>query len=141
MPELREIFRCNRPGIGVCLTKTAVEYSKLQSQVINGLMKAFDVKDSLDLVPHMLFFEKKFNKPRKNNYVNIVWLYGSLMLQQLFKFNHTYKISKSLLSLSNNDLIRVCHDCSGSHVIDSFLQSTNVELKHKSEFVERLVAV
>lgn len=110
----------------------------MQSQVINGLIKAFEVKDSIDLVPQMLFFEKKFHKPRKNeHYINLVWLYGSLMLQQLFKFNHTYKISKSLLSMTNNDLLRVCHDCSGSHVIDSFLQSSNVELKHKSEFVER----
>ena len=86
-------------------------------------MKAFHCFEpkerQIHLVPLMLFPESS-NKYRKE-----IWLHGSLMLQYIFGYEETYKISKSLISLEPRELSQVCNDKSGSHVIDSFLQSCN----------------
>ena len=60
------------------------------------------------------------------------------MLQYIFGYEETYKISKSLISLEPRELSQVCNDKSGSHVIDSFLQSCNVPSKHKAAFVDKM---
>jgi len=100
-------------------------------------MKAFHCLDpkerQIHLVPMMLFPE-----PPSSKYHEEIWLHGSLMLQYIFGYEETYKISKSLLSLEPRELSQVCNDKSGSHVIDSFLQSTNVSSKHKSAFVDKM---
>ena len=90
----------------------------------------------------MLFIESKGDKFNKFNNSRIqIWLHGSLMLQYMMTFDDPYKVSKSLLSLSTEDVIKIAKDRSGSHVIDAFLHGENVSIKHKSELVERLVKI
>ncbi|KAI7687000.1 hypothetical protein SSS_07911 [Sarcoptes scabiei] len=141
-PCLEEVFKCNRPAIGVCLAKACRYHQTLQNEFVTAICKAFDCDSSknkqIDVVSKILFFEHQFQKPtrnRENNYS--IWLYGSLMLQHMFYYAKTYKISKSLLALQPYNLIKICIDRSGSHLIESFLNSSTVELKYKSEFVER----
>lgn len=147
-PDLKELFQIGRSGIGVCLAKNCHDQPKMQTPLVTAMMKAFDSyepKDKqLNVVPQMLFYEPSPNSDRRDshsrrNFANQIWLYGSLMLQHMFTYKDPYKLSKSLLSMSIDNLMRTCQDRSGSHVIDSFLQSPDVELKHKSELVERFV--
>ncbi|XP_075585779.1 LOW QUALITY PROTEIN: uncharacterized protein LOC124495280 [Dermatophagoides farinae] len=147
-PDLKELFQIGRSGIGVCLAKNCHDQPKMQTPLVTAMMKAFDSyepKDKqLNVVPQMLFYEPSPNSDRRDshsrrNFANQIWLYGSLMLQHMFTYKDPYKLSKSLLSMSIDNLMRTCQDRSGSHVIDSFLQSPDVELKHKSELVERLL--
>lgn len=99
-------------------------------------MKAYNCYEpkekQLDLVPSMLFADLK---PRNSKF--FIWLQGSLILQCMFTYLDPYKVSKSFLSLSTDDIVRICKDRSGSRAIDSFFQSEKVSTKHKSELVER----
>ncbi|KAI2808765.1 Nucleolar protein 9 [Blomia tropicalis] len=142
LPALGEMFKHNRAGIGVCLAKACQGFKKSQHDLINALLKAFDCYEpkekQLDLVPSMLFIEMKDRFSHGVPKIQI-WLHGSLMLQYMMAYSDPYKVSKSLLSLSTDDIIRIAKDRSGSHVIDAFLHSDNIALKYKSEIVERFL--
>jgi nucleolar protein 9 len=60
------------------------------------------------------------------------------MLQYIFGFEDPYKVTKSLLSLEPKEIVSIANDKSGSHVIDTFLQSQTVAPKHKQQLIERL---
>ncbi|RWS29127.1 nucleolar protein 9-like protein [Leptotrombidium deliense] len=137
LPHLESIFSYNRPGIGVCLAKACQKFASLQQDFIGALMRAFHCHDPKDrqihLVPLMLFGENTGKYPKSE-----VWLHGSLMLQYIFGYEDPYKVTKSLLSLEPKELVFICNDKSGSHVIDSFLQSQTVAPKHKQHFLEKM---
>lgn len=93
----------------------------------------------IHLVPLMLFGDTTVKQSYGHGYVRSeIWLHGSLMLQYIFGFEDPYRVTKSLLSLEQKELLGICNDKSGSHVIDSFLQSNTVAPKHKSYMVEKL---
>ncbi|CAG2107559.1 unnamed protein product [Medioppia subpectinata] len=151
-PSLDSIFRHNRPGIGVCLSKACQKFPPSQHDFIHALMKSFhcfEPKDrQIQLVPLMLFGDQEPSNGRTggreqpygaygNNKVDI-WLHGSLMLQYIFGFDDPYKVTKSLLSLEPKEVVSIANDKSGSHVIETFLHSQTVAPKHKQQLIEHL---
>lgn len=122
-------------------------------------MKAYDCYEpkgkQLDLIPSLLFVEVpvnmnnggRFGPGNGSNYSSgsgggggskiQIWLHGSLMLQYMLAFDDPHKVTKSLLSLSTDEIVKIAMDRSGSHVIDSFIHGDSVPLKHKSDLVER----
>lgn len=145
LPEMDSILSFNRPGIGVCLAKACIRFPNAQDKFINALMDAYHINDRerrdkrLHLVPLMLFTDPVRHEARNDRREADVWLHGSLMLQYIFRFKNTYEISKSFLLLERNELLRVATDKSGSHVVDSFLQSETVPNVSKDEFVHKLL--
>lgn len=146
LPEMDSILSFNRPGIGVCLAKACIRFPNAQEKFINALMDAYHINDRekrdkrLHLVPLMLFTDPVRHDPMRHDRREVdVWLHGSLMLQYIFRFKNTYEVSKSFLLLERNELLRVATDKSGSHVVDSFLQSETVPNVSKDEFVHKLL--
>lgn len=140
-PKLDAIFSFNRPGIGVCLAKACIKFPNAQEKFIDALMDAYYITEENrrkgTLVPFMLFTDPA--KPKTHDKSNSVWLHGSLMLQYIFRYKNTYEISKSFLVLDRNESITVATDKSGSHVVESFLQSETVPVVSKNEFVYKLM--
>lgn len=136
-PKLAEIFSFNRPGIGVCLAKANTRFPAAQEKFISALMDAYYLTGSKKqyLVPLMLFTDPSKGKDRSRD----VWLHGSLMLQYIFRYRNTYEVSKSFLVLDREESIVVATDKSGSHVVESFLQSETVPTVSKNEFVHKLM--
>lgn len=137
-PKLDEIFSLNRPGIGVCLAKACTKFPAAQEKFIDALMSAYyvtDPKKKQFLVPLMLFTDPAKGKEKGHD----VWLHGSLMLQYIFRYKNTYDVSKSFLVLDRDESITVATDKSGSHVVESFLQSETVPTVSKNEFVHKLM--
>lgn len=137
-PKLDEIFSVNRPGIGVCLAKACIKFPACQEKFIDALMTAYyltDPKKKPHLVPLMLFTNLTKGKERGKD----VWLHGSLMLQYIFRYKNTYDVSKSFLVLNSDESFTVATDKSGSHVVESFLQSETVPVVSKNEFVNKLM--
>lgn len=137
-PKLDQIFSINRPGIGVCLAKACIKFPPCQEKFIDALMNAYyltEPKKKLHLVPLMLFTNLTKGKEKGKE----VWLHGSLMLQYIFRYKNTYEVSKSFLVLDPEESFTVATDKSGSHVIESFLQSETVPVVSKNEFVNKLM--
>lgn len=136
-PKLAEIFSYNRPGIGVCLAKASTKFPSAQEKFIDALMSAYYLSGPKKqyLVPLMLFTDPSKGKDRSRD----VWLHGSLMLQYIFRYRNTYDVSKSFLVLDRDESIAVATDKSGSHVVESFLQSETVPVASKTEFVHKLL--
>lgn len=137
-PKLADIFSFNRPGIGVCLAKACIKFPSSQEKLIDALMQAYyltEPKRKQYLVPLMLFTDPSKGKDRGTD----VWLHGSLMLQYIFRYKNTYEVSKSFLVLDRDESITVATDKSGSHVVESFLQSETVPTVSKNEFVHKLM--
>lgn len=65
-------------------------------------------------------------------------LHGSLLLQALLKFQEVKAVSRSVLKMSAKELVRVCCDPHGSHVITAFLTSSTVAGKKKEKLVAKL---
>lgn len=136
--KLYEIFSFNRPGIGVCLAKACIKFPPAQERFIEALMSAYnldDVKKKRFLVPLMLFTDQTKGPKQGTD----VWLHGSLMLQYIFRYKNTYDVSTSFLVLDKNESLKVATDKSGSHVVESFLQSETVPTALKNEFVDKLM--
>lgn len=139
-PKLDQIFSVNRPGIGVCLAKACIKFPSAQEKFADALMSAYYLTEPSKkklLVPLMLFSDLAKNKERSGN--KDVWLHGSLMLQYIFRYKNTYDVSKSFLMLDTDESITVATDKSGSHVVESFLQSETVPVVSKNEFVHKLM--
>lgn len=137
-PKLDEIFSVNRPGIGVCLAKACIRFPATQEKFVDALMSAYyltEPRKKQYLVPLMLFTDPAKGKERGTD----VWLHGSLMLQYIFRYKNTYDVSKSFLVLDRDESITVATDKSGSHVVESFLQSETVPTVSKNEFVHKLM--
>lgn len=137
-PKLDQIFSVNRPGIGVCLAKACIKFPAAQEKFIDALMNAYyltETRKKLHLVPLMLFTNLTKGKEKGNE----VWLHGSLMLQYIFRYKNTYDVSKSFLVLDSEESFTVATDKSGSHVVESFLQSETVPVASKNEFVHKLM--
>lgn len=137
-PKLDQIFSVNRPGIGVCLAKACIKFPTAQEKFIDALMNAYYLTDSrkkLHLVSLMLFTNLTKGKEKGHE----VWLHGSLMLQYIFRYKNTYDVSKSFLILDPEESFTVATDKSGSHVVESFLQSETVPAASKNEFVHKLM--
>jgi len=137
-PKLADIFSFNRPGIGVCLAKACIKYPSAQEKLIDALMSAYyltEPRKKQYLVPLMLFTDPAKGKEKGSE----VWLHGSLMLQYIFRYKNTYDVSKSFLVLDREESITVATDKSGSHVVESFLQSETVPTASKNEFVNKLM--
>lgn len=139
-PKLDQIFSVNRPGIGVCLAKACIKFPAAQEKFIEALMNAyflFETRKKLHLVPLMLFTNLTKGKEKEKG--KEVWLHGSLMLQYIFRYKNTYDVSKSFLVLDPEESFTVATDKSGSHVVESFLQSETVPVGSKNEFVHKLM--
>ena len=65
--------------------------------------------------------------------------HGSLVLQQLLQFKKPVVVVDSLLLLSAAELLFLCCDKSGSHVIDIFFQSDTVKDSRRAAFIKKLV--
>lgn len=138
-PQLGVIFSFNRPGIGVCLAKACIKFPSAQEKFVDALMAAYNCTEPKKkhlLVPLMLFTDPVKRDREKGT---DVWLHGSLMLQYIFRYKNTYDVSKSFLVLDKDDAIAVATDKSGSHVVESFLQSETVPNVSKNEFVHKLM--
>lgn len=137
-PKLDVIFSLNRPGIGVCLAKACIKFPAAQEKFVEALMSAYylaEPRRKQYLVPLMLFTDPAKRGEKSTD----VWLHGSLMLQYIFRYKNTYDVSKSFLVLDRDESITVATDKSGSHVVESFLQSETVPNVSKNEFVHKLM--
>lgn len=137
-PKLDQIFSVNRPGIGVCLAKACIKFPAAQEKFVDALMSAYyltEPRKKQYLVPLMLFTDPSKGKEKSMD----VWLHGSLMLQYIFRYKNTYDVSKSFLVLDRDESMKVATDKSGSHVVESFLQSETVPTVSKNEFVHKLM--
>lgn len=99
----------------------------------------FEPKErQIQLVPLMLFSEQS-QKQLSHGFGKVdIWLHGSLMLQYIYGFEDPYKVTKSLLLLEPKEIVSIANDKSGSHVIETFLQSQTVAPKHKAQLIDRL---
>ncbi|XP_077982443.1 nucleolar protein 9-like [Glandiceps talaboti] len=73
----------------------------------------------------------------KNVELQDVNLQGSLLLQQLLKFNNCQKIVNSFLNLTEGELFTLACNQSGSHIVEAFFKSNSVGEKNKDEILEK----
>ena len=59
-------------------------------------------------------------------------VHGSLILQVLLKFQDTKLVTRSLLKMTADDIMRVSCDSCGSHAITMFMTSSTVSSKKKN---------
>ena len=67
-----------------------------------------------------------------------VSLHGSLILQALLKFRDTKLVTRSLLKMTADDIMRVSCDSCGSHVITTLMTSSAVSSKKKMKLTDML---
>lgn len=71
-------------------------------------------------------------------FVSTVHIHGSLILQELLKFNKPIKVVNSLLAMEPASLRGLLSDPKGSHVTDVFMTSTTIGEKSREGLVKSL---
>ena len=150
--DLEEVLFVEHTGLVVKLVEAAVACPDIQHGVFTSLMQAFHteahLKDSAPVLLALLTYElfHKDDSTETDDNVGGVrkephacTLHGSLLLQALLKFQDTRSVVRSLLAQSEEELVRVSCDSSGSHVLTSFLNSHTVPTKKKEKMAKKLV--
>ncbi|KAL2912010.1 Nucleolar protein 9 [Polyrhizophydium stewartii] len=139
-PEFEQMLFRNRTGIIVKAVEAAVRFPSLQHRVVKSLLKAFHVdKDAekqnqiVTLVLHMTDHEKF------QMFVRSINVQGSLMLQHIFKFTpEAAKVfTKSMLAVSDEDLLKWAVDPRASHAIEDLIKSPSASSKAKRKLIRR----
>ncbi len=79
-----------------------------------------------------------FEEQRDSSSLPSVSLHGSLLLQEVLRFNKPIKAVSSLLALGARDLRLLLSDPCGSRVADAFMDSPHVGEKSREALVKAL---
>lgn len=90
------------------------------------------VPTGIRLVP----FEKLDSLKDQHYFVN---LHGSVIIQIMLEFNKPIQIVNSILNMEPNELKKLFSDPKGSHILDTFMQSTSVGEKSREKLIYRMM--
>ncbi|XKL60055.1 hypothetical protein PGB90_001071 [Kerria lacca] len=138
--SFKPILEHGHSGVILQLCDRCLHHKTQQSVFMQLWMKYLDCnepKDSQILVSPLTVFMK-----RKSEYefceTNSVQLHGSLLIQNMLKFNKPIKVINSLLEIKGNTLINIFCDPKGSHIADAFFESEFVGEKSKEKLFKVL---
>jgi hypothetical protein len=141
---LEDILYLGHTGVVVKLVEAAVACPEVQSDILAAIFKAFHASDHLSscaplilaLLTYEVFYDEEGEGAAKPHPFT---LHGSLLLQSLLKFEDVKAVSRSILKLRSEELVRLSCDAQASHVISTFLSSVTVSIKRKEKLITRLL--
>ncbi|GFN95952.1 nucleolar protein 9-like [Plakobranchus ocellatus] len=153
-PYLEDILAVNHIGIVTKLAEACRRTNTGQEDFLKALMGAFHCLEPEDrqkkvapllasLQTYEVFFNpgqnqaetKEGEKPASSMpLLKAVNIHGSLMLQQLLQFQRTQQVASSLVGLTTPELVSLCCDRCGSHIVDI----RTVLEKNKVAFLKKL---
>ena len=148
MSSLEEILFVGHTGVVVKLAEAAVACPDVQPDLLEGISKAFHVqshpKSMAPVILAMLTYEVFHSHEEEGGGADEgpkphpTTLHGSLLLQALLKFRDAKAVSRSVLKMSTEELVRLSCDPQGSHVITTFISSETVPVKKKERLMRKL---
>ncbi|BFZ19483.1 hypothetical protein BsWGS_22521 [Bradybaena similaris] len=150
---LEDILAVNHVGIVTKLAQACRNTQTGQEDLIQGLLKAFHCQEPVEkqtkivpLVASLQTFENFFSDQETSSesaghLLKTVNIHGSLLLQELLQFTKPKLVVTSLLSLSPAELMGLCCDKCGSHIVDTFFSSQTVLDTNKFTFLKKLTGL
>ncbi|CAG5117648.1 unnamed protein product [Candidula unifasciata] len=147
---LEDILAVNHLGIITKLAQACRNTQTGQEELIKALLTAFHCQEPVEkqtkIVPliaslqtfETFFGEEEASSESPGHLLKTVNIHGSLLLQELLQFVKPKLVVTSLLSLSPAELMGLCCDKCGSHIVDTFFRSEMVLDTHKFAFLKRL---
>ncbi|XP_065214467.1 nucleolar protein 9 [Planococcus citri] len=133
-----EILDRGYSGVILNLCEACVRLKTKQSVFVRLWMDCLhcnEPKEAQSCVFKLTVFLKKRQQFDEEKHVN-VHLHGSLLVQNLLKFNKPIKIINSLLEARSSCLVNIFGSPKGSRIADSFFQSQFVGEKSKDKFAK-----
>ncbi|RUS73446.1 hypothetical protein EGW08_018802 [Elysia chlorotica] len=157
-PYLEDILAVNHIGIVTKLASACRRTETGQEEFLQALMGAFHCADPEDrqkkivpLLASLQTYEVFYTSSEKDSeetseeknvspapLLKDVNIHGSLMLQELLQFKRTQIVASSLVSLSPPEVVSLCCDRCGSHLMDMFFTSRTVLEKNKVVMLKKL---
>lgn len=139
-PGFNELLDHGQVSMLVCIAAACKTHSVNQARFVMALMKTLHCAEPDDrhvfLTPLILYMKRY--EEYDQTYQGAVVYQGSVLLQHLFTFGKTQKVTQSLLSMSTEALKAIaCCPC-GSHVLDAFVQSDQVKKASKEQLIKML---
>lgn len=147
--SLEEILFTGHTGVVVKLAEAAVACSDVQPVLVDAILKAFHVQShpnsSAPVVLALMTYEVLYNESEDGvggaegiGKPHPTTLHGSLLLQALLRFQDVKVVTRSVLKMGMEELVRVSCDAQGSHVITTYLSSATVPAKKKEKLMNKL---
>lgn len=140
--SLEDILFLGHTGVVVELAEAAVACPEVQPGLLAAILKAFHTSDHtnscapviLALLTYEVFYDSNESvKPHPFT------LHGSLLLQALLKFQDAKGVSRSVVKMGREELLRASCDAQASHVLTTCLSSPSVSAKKKERLAAKLV--
>lgn len=143
--SLEDILFLGHTGVVVKLAEAAVACPEVQQTLLAAILKAFHTSDHpsscVPVILALLTYDVFHDSSSMEGGVKLhpFTLHGSLLLQALIKFQDVKHVSRSVLKLGAEELVRVSCDAQASHVITAYLTSTTVPAKRRERLISKLV--
>ncbi|XP_037948426.1 nucleolar protein 9 [Teleopsis dalmanni] len=140
VPHIDELLKIGHTGVVSSLSSTCLRLCTKQAQMITALQTAMQVAGDkeksklfflclIKLKPYHIVLEDK---------TAFVHLHGSLIVQDILKYNKPIFMITCILETSADLLATILNTPNGSHIADAFLQSKFVGEKSREKFVRLL---
>ena len=134
--QLEEILAIGCTGVILSLVKEAWRLSSSQTKVLAVLTAALHCQDHEKMFASLLLSMATREAVEEQEFP--IQIHGSLVPQELLKFNKPIKVVNSLLAMEPGKLRQLLSNPRGSHVTDRFVGSATVGEKNREALVRRL---
>lgn len=126
-----EIIKKGHTGIFVAVSKSCEKLKSKQGQFIQSLSVALDCanKKSESFIYPLLTLKSDSKD---------IHLHGSVVVQNMLKFQKPIKIVQNLLEMKSFELANIFCDSKGSRVADAFMESKSIGEKNREKLVKHI---
>lgn len=138
--HIEELLKIGHTGVISSLSSACLRLQTKQSQLIQALQTALHIsgdKERLKSFFLCLLKLKPFEILQQDK-SNFVHLHGSLIIQDILRFNKPIFMVNCILETATDYLVTVFNTPNGSHICDAFLQSKFIGEKSREKLLKHL---
>ncbi|XP_065369297.1 nucleolar protein 9 [Calliphora vicina] len=138
--HIEELLKIGHTGVITSLSSACLRLQTKQAQLIVALQTALHIsgdKERLKSFFLCLLKLKPFEILQQDK-SNFVHLHGSLLIQDILRFNKPIFMVNCILETSPDHLVTVFNTPNGSHICDAFLQSKFIGEKSRDKLFKHL---
>ncbi|KNC24191.1 hypothetical protein FF38_02207 [Lucilia cuprina] len=138
--HIEELLKIGHTGVISSLSSACLRLQTKQAQLIVALQNALHIsgdKERLKSFFLCLLKLKPFEVLQQDK-TNFVHLHGSLIIQDILRFNKPIFMVNCILETSTDYLVTIFNTPNGSHICDAFLQSKFIGEKSRDKLLRHL---
>ncbi|CAL4101507.1 unnamed protein product, partial [Meganyctiphanes norvegica] len=143
--SFEDAYNCRHTGVIYSLVAACARLQTQQSNCLQAIVRLLQCHEpdsrQILVVPMLLRFLNYDTYHQKKSAIEgmpAISLHGTLIIQEVMKFNKPIKVVNSLLEMSSSELQHMASDPRGSHIVDAFVGSSFIGEKSRDKLIMRM---